>query len=312
MHKDYLWEKLGPLLQQGLRDPAILELMLNPDGALWFTHKEKGHQQVGQLSENASGAFVHALAHYTNKFLHEKTPYLDTTLPFKGERVNVTVPPISEGISFNIRKKAHTVFTLDDYVKATILTPKQAHILVESICERKNILVSGSPASGKTTLTNALLAAMANVVPEGHRVLILEQIPELQCQVKNLKVMQVSDHVTMNQLLWLSMRSSPQRIVIGEVRDGAALAMLKAWNTGCPGGIATIHANNAQAGVQRVLDLACETVVTPPYVLTAEALDVIVHIEACAKHPARRVVTDILAVKGFNYDRKTYHFEKLA
>lgn len=152
---------------------------------------------------------------------------------------------------------------------------------------------------------------MAKLVPEGHRVLVLEQVPELQCNVKNLKTMLVSEHVTMNRLLWIAVRNSPDRIVIGEVRDGAALDMLKAWNTGCPGGIATIHANNPEAAVQRVLDLACEVVTTPPYLLAAEALDVIVQIEERASHPAGRIVTEMITVKGFDTKTNLFQFEKL-
>lgn len=294
-----------------MNEDLFSEIMLNPDGAVWAKHNLKGNTYIGRMDEDEGAAFVHALAQYEGKFLNCKTPYLDVTLPFHGERINVTIPPITDRISFNIRKKAKKIYSLDDYVNAKILTEKQKDFLTQCIANRKNILVSGSPASGKTTLANALLDTMAQVVDEGHRILILEQVQELQCPVKNLKTMVVTDNVSMNSLLWLSMRNSPDRIVIGEVRDGAALDMLKAWNTGCPGGIATIHANNPVAAVQRVLDLACEVVTSPPYVLAAEALDIILQIEECTSHPARRLVTGIMAVTGFDTKTQSFKFEHI-
>lgn len=312
MEANYLWEKLGPQIHQGLQDDNVFEIILNPDSSLWFKHKTTGMLSVGKLDEHQANSFVHALAQYENKFLNDKTPYLDAILPFSGERVNVTIPPLNQCVSFNIRKKAQLIFTLEHYVESQIITQKQADLLTSAIKDRKNILISGSPASGKTTFANALLDVMAKIVPSGHRVLVLEQVPELQCNVKNLKNMLVSEHVSMNRLLWIAMRNSPDRIVIGEVRDGAALDMLKAWNTGCPGGLATIHANSPQAAIQRVLDLACEIVATPPTLLAAEALDIIVQIEERSIHPAGRIVTEIIAVKGFDNKNNAFQFEKLA
>ena len=298
-------------MQVGLMDDRVFEIMLNPDGLLWFITKDEAAQCVGELCVTESGAFVHALAQMEHKYLNEKTPYLDCRLPFFGERVNVTIPPISERISFNIRKKAKNIYTLQDYVDSGIMTKQQSFVLQQAIVDRKNILVSGSPASGKTTLTNALLDHMSVVVPEGHRVLVLEQVPELQCQVKNLKTMLVSETVSMNALLFIAMRNSPDRIVIGEVRDGAALDMLKAWNTGCPGGVATIHANNAAAAMQRVLDLSSEVSNTPPYSLALEAVDVIVQIASSSSNNAKRCVTEIVSVDGFDSQSKTYQFSSL-
>ena len=300
MDKGYLWNKLSSDIKECMSNDLIYEIMLNPDGHLWANQKDQGNIHLGQVNKTEIESFVHALAQHEKDYLNEQKPFLDATLPFHNERINITIPPISQQVSFNIRKPAKVVYTLDDYVAVAIMTDKQATILKTCIRERKNILVSGSPASGKTTLANALLAALADIAPDGHRVLILEQIPELQCTVKNLKVMLTSDCVTMTQLLWIAMRNSPDRIVVGEVRDGAALDMLKAWNTGCPGGIATVHANHPQAAIQRVLDLSCEVITTPPYSLAAEALDVIVQIEQGAQYPQRRCVTGIIEVSAYD------------
>jgi type IV secretion system protein TrbB len=308
MHHTYLHQKLGSTLQHALDDPKITEIILNPDGQLWFHYHGEGYQPAGTMDEAQANNFVHALAEFHQCYLNDETPFFDVTLPFHGERVNVTIPPITERVSFNIRKHSKIIFTLDDYVNAQVMTAAQRDVLIAAIKARKNILVSGSPASGKTTLTNALLHALAELAPPGHRVLLLEQVPELQCRLPNAKVMQTTDNVSMNKLLWLAMRNSPERIIIGEVRDGAALDLLKAWNTGCAGGIATIHANHAKAAMQRVIDLACEATATPPYTLAAEAIDLIVHIEARRSAFAGRVVTELVTVAGFDRAQQQFIF----
>lgn len=318
MNKAYLLEKLDHRIQLALKDKTIGEMSLNSDGKLWFTDHHTHSFYVGEYDSVSANGFVYALAQFNNQYLNEKNPNLDATLPFNGERISVRVPPITENVSFNIRKNANKVYTLDDYVDLDILTNLQADILTIAIRKRKNILVSGSPASGKTTLTNALLDTMTIEMPEGHRVLILEQVRELQCRSMNKESFVTTDDHNMNTLLWMAMRSSPDCLVVGEVRDGAALDLLKAWNTGCHGGVATIHANHAKAAIQRLLDLACEVVVTPPYALVAEAVDIIVHIEANTQNRARqqarissRKVTEIIEVKSFDPNNKTYEFERL-
>ena len=300
MNVDYLIEKLGPLILSGLNDDNITEILRNPDGYLWFTHRERGHVCVGKMEEVSALGFVHAISQLEQKYLNAESPYLDAMLPLNGERINITISPLHHGISFNIRKRAKCIYGLADYVKQGILTRLQADILRQAIIDRKSILVIGSPASGKTTLMNALLDTLARVAEPGHRVLLLEQVPELQSSIKNTKPLLVTKNTYMRDLLWLAMRNSPDRIIIGEVRDGSALDMLKAFNTGCRGGMATIHANHARAAIQRVIDLCLEVVANPPYTLVAEALDVIVHIDANAKHPAKRQVTEIIEVCGFD------------
>lgn len=293
----YLWEKLGPLVQSGLLDDSVFEIALNPDGKLWFAKKTTGYECVGDVSLSEVNAFVYALAEQEQRFLNEETPYLDATLPFRGERINVTIPPITDHVSFNIRKKSPVVLTLNDYVNAKVLTTDQMESLKNAIARRQNILISGSPAAGKTTLANALLAEFSHQLSQGHRILLLEQVPELICALPNQKRLLTSPIISMRQLLWIAMRNAPDCIAVGEVRDGAALDLLKAWNTGCPGGVATIHANSAHAAKQRILDLASEVTQNPPRQLLQEAVDVIVHIETDIHHPAKRRVTEILFLK---------------
>ncbi len=306
MNQNYLREKLGSNIESTLKDDAVTEIMRNPDGMLWFVHREQGVIEAGHLSEQDALSFAHALAQYTSQYLNAKKPYLDCCLPFNGERINITIAPLSDGVSFNIRKRAKVIYTLSDYVRQGVITKAQSTLLNKAIRERKNILVSGGPGTGKTTLTNALLNEINDVEPKGHRVLLLEQVPELQCKVANCKSMVTTDHADMGRLLWIAMRNLPDRIIVGEVRDGACLAMLKAWNTGCPGGIATIHANSDESALQRVLDLSLEATNHAPCTLMSEALDVIVQLNLDQSSPSGRRVSGIISVEG--YDRLSQKF----
>ena len=309
MDKAYLWNKLPQTIQSFLQDDKVTEVIVNPDSQIWISHKEKGALSKGVLSHEKALDFIQAVAQMNNLYLNEDKPYLDCTLPFRGERMNATIPPVTEGASFNIRKKSTTILTLDDYIAGGSLSRKQAAYLTQAIIQRKNILVSGGPGSGKTTLTNALLQKMAVVATQGTRVLLLEQVAELECQVANCKRLLTADKVDLRTLLWISMRNSPDRIVIGEVRDGAVLDMLKAWNTGCPGGIATIHANSAQSALQRVIDLSLEVTTTPPTSLVAEALDVIVQLEVDRNTANGRRVSGIVEVNGYSQQKQAFQLE---
>jgi len=309
MDRDYLWQKLSKPIQAALLDDQVFEITLNPDYSLWVSSHLDGCHQVSQLEEAEVSALVNAISQSNLKFLNHTKPFLDCTLPFHNERVCITVPPITDGVSFNIRKHSQQIFTLADYVSQGVMSSEQAEILKMAIQMRHNILVSGGPGSGKTTLTNALLDAMADVVPPGHRVLLLEQIPELQCRVANHKRMLTTDSVDLRTLLWIAMRNSPDRIVVGEVRDGAALDMLKAWNTGCPGGLATIHANSPEAALQRVVDLSLEAIHTPPYRLTVEAIDLVVQLNRDSRCEAGRMVAGI--VQLMDYQDGNFIFENM-
>lgn len=312
MDQSYLLEKLDDRIKHALTINTIGEISLNSDGNLWFNDESQGWMLAGKINPIQANNFIHALAQWEQKYLNKDTPFLDAILPFDGERINARIPPMTTNVSFNIRKKSIRVFSLDDYLKAQIINENQLITLKQCIKERKNILISGSPGSGKTTFTNAILDEISNIMPPGYRVLLLEQIPELRSKIKNTERYTVTPTCNMNKLLWTAMRSSPDCLVVGEVRDGAALDLLKAWNTGCHGGVATIHANNAHAALQRLLDLSCEVVMNPPYSLLSEAVDIVVHIQANTKHPAKREVTEIIAIDGFNYQQKKINWKTLA
>lgn len=308
MDKAYLWNKLSVEIRTSLQDDDITEIIVNPDGKVWHVYNGKGAFTHGYFCHDSALDFIQSVAQINNLYINENKPYLDCVLPFKGERLNATMQPITEGASFNIRKKSNTLLKLSDYIKAGSLTSQQYEFLVDAIKKRKNILVSGGPGAGKTTFTNALLERMAVVANQGTRVLLLEQVAELECEVANCKRLLTAENIDLRTLLWITMRNSPDRIIIGEVRDGAALDMLKAWNTGCPGGIATIHANSPKAALQRVIDLSLEVTATAPYHLVAEALDIIVQIDNAANG---RRVSGIAQVRGYDPQRQSFQLDTM-
>ena len=178
---------------------------------------------------------------------------------------------------FAVRKPADVLYRLGDYVAARIMSPREAQVLALNIRERKNILVVGGTSSGKTTLVNALLAEIAEL---NERVVILEDTRELKCAAADCVCLRTKPGVaTLADLVRSTLRLRPDRIIIGEVRGAEALDMLKAWNTGHPGGITTVHANSAQAGLYRLEQLVQEAVLTVPRELIVEAIDIVVFLQ---------------------------------
>jgi type IV secretion system protein VirB11 len=181
------------------------------------------------------------------------------------------------------------------------MTEPTADALRAAVTQRCNILVAGGTSSGKTTLANALLAEMAHV---DARVILIEDTRELQCPLPDTVALRTRPpHVSMTELVRSTMRLRPDRIVVGEVRGPEALDMLKAWNTGHPGGIATVHANSASAALYRVEQLVQEAVITVPRQLIAEAIDIVVFISG--RGTMRRVST-IARVIGLDPDTGGY------
>ncbi|OPX93481.1 MAG: putative conjugal transfer protein [Pelotomaculum sp. PtaB.Bin104] len=215
------------------------------------------------------------------------------------------MPPIVPAPVFTIRKKALLIFTLDDYVSQGIMTERQKAAILEAVHSRQNILVTGGTGTGKTTLVNAVL----NEIAATHdRIVIIEDTLELQCSAPDTVFLRAKEGVaTMNDLLRASMRLRPDRIVVGEVRGPEALSLLKAWNTGHPGGCATVHANSARAGLTRLEQLIQEAVITVPKELIAEAVNIVIHIERCGHG---RKIREIARVGGIS--NNTYDMTKVA
>ena len=299
---------MGPAVAAALSDPRVVEVMVNPDGALRVDILGEGRVDTEVRLESAQiERIIRLVASHARSEVHGDRPIVSAELPphgeSAGERFEGILPPVARGPCFSIRKPAARIYTLLDYVADGIMSAEAARLLAQAIVERRNILVVGGTSSGKTTLANALLAEMAGL---DERVILIEDTRELQCAVPDVVALRTrpntadkSAGVTMADLVRSTLRLRPDRIVVGEVRGPEALDMLKAWNTGHPGGIATVHANSALSALYRIEQLIAEAVVSVPRVLIADAIDLIVFI--AGRGLARRVET-IARVAGLDPD----------
>jgi type IV secretion system protein TrbB len=285
---------LGPAIGAWLEDPTVVEVMLNPDGRLWVDRLTEGLADTGERLSPADGErIVRLVAHHVGAEVHPASPRVSAELPETGERFEGLLPPVVAAPAFAIRKPAVAVFTLADYVAAGVITADQADVLRASVAQRRNILVAGGTSTGKTTLVNALLAEVARTAD---RVVLIEDTRELQCKAPNLVALRTKDGVaSLSDLVRSSLRLRPDRIPIGEVRGAEALDLLKAWGTGHPGGIGTIHAGSALGALRRLEQLVQEAVVTVPRALIAETINVIA---VLAGRASERRLIELARVEG--------------
>jgi type IV secretion system protein VirB11 len=285
---------LGPRIAIWLEDAAIVEVMLNPDGRLWVDRLSDGLADTGEHLSAADGErIIRLVAHHVGAEVHAGAPRVSAELPETGERFEGLLPPVVAAPAFAIRKPAVAVFTLEDYVAAEIMTADQATVLRAAVLERRNVLVAGGTSTGKTTLTNALLAEVAKT---SDRVVLIEDTRELQCKAPNLLALRTKDGVaSLSDLVRSSLRLRPDRIPIGEVRGSEALDLLKAWGTGHPGGIGTIHAGTALGALRRLEQLIQEAVITVPRALIAETIDVVA---VLAGRGAERRLAELARIEG--------------
>ena len=253
---------LGSVICDALADPSVVEIMQNPNGELWIERAGLGRESQGLiLPVEKAERIIRLIASLSDFDVTRETPIVSAELPIGGQRFEGVMPPVALQPSFAIRVPAAKVFRLEDYVSSKTMSAAAASALRAAIGNRLNILVVGGTGSGKTTLTNALLAEIAN---EDHRVLILEDTRELQCAAKDCVSLRTQASVSMRDLVRSTLRLRPDRIVVGEVRGGEALDLLKAWSTGHPGGVATVHANSAADGLDRLEQLVGECLTSAP------------------------------------------------
>jgi len=285
---------MGPVIGAALSDPAVIEVMVNPDGAVWLDKAGLGRVDTGERMAGADvERIIRLVASHIRTEVHAGNPVLSAELPESGERFEGILPPVSTVPCFAIRKPAGRIFTLNDYVASRILTAQQAASLREAVAARKSIVIAGGTSSGKTTLANALLAEIAD-----ERVVLIEDTRELQCAAADCVALRTKPGVvSLADLVRSTLRLRPDRIIVGEVRGPEALDMLKAWNTGHPGGITTVHANSARAALYRLEQLIQEAVVTVPRSLISSAIDVVVFV--AGRGEGRRVET-IAEVAGLS------------
>ena len=303
-----LRRELGPVVLQALHDPRVVEVMLNPDGKLWVDVLGEGLQDTGaSMAQAQAENLLGTVAALLGTVITAERPLLEGELPLDGSRFQGVLPPVVANPTFAIRKRAVQVWTLADYVTQGLLTTTHAGAIRDAVIQRRNLLVVGGTSSGKTTLANAILAVIADQAGDQERLVLLEDTVELQCTAPNQVALRTTETIDLTRLLRATLRLRPDRIIVGEVRGGEALALLKAWNTGHSGGLATVHANSAEAGLLRLEQLIQEAGVPPQPALIAEAIHLLV---AVVKEGGRRAVQAVLAVHGWT-SADGYHLQPL-
>ena len=279
-------------------DPKAVEIMLNDDGRVLVERHGSGITHLTNLPVAKTLNFLSLMADFRGTTVSRDRPIVEGAMPdeFLRARFAGAIPPLMPQPTFSIRLPARSVYTLEDYRDSGIVTEKQYEDLIAAVESRKNILVSGSTGSGKTTLLNALADHVAKISGLDSRIITIEDTLELVCSAPNVVSMLTDPdtNIDMTRLLKLTLRYRPDRIFVGEVRDGSALALLKAWNTGHPGGLATLHANNPQAALIRLDQLCQEAGVPSQQALIHEAVDVVVQITRDPAAKAGRRISDIL------------------
>ncbi|MCL2010846.1 MAG: P-type conjugative transfer ATPase TrbB [Synergistaceae bacterium] len=288
-----------------LENPDVLEICVNSDGLIWIEEKGKRlYDTGGRITPENLTAALGTIAAMSGMELNEASPVLEGRLPLDGSRVEGAIPPATpDGPSMSIRKHASAIFPLSQYVSEGRIPEEAAEYLREAIRDAKNILVAGGTSSGKTTFVNALIRELLEIAPND-RLIVIEDTKELQCATTNKQNFVATEGVSMRKLLKTAMRYRPDRIIIGEVRGGEALDLLKSWNTGHPGGLATVHANNAAAALLRLEQLISEVSVTPMRALIAEAINVVAYMKEFGR--LGRQVTEIICVTGFGEEGYRY------
>ncbi|EHJ48802.1 P-type conjugative transfer ATPase TrbB [Solidesulfovibrio carbinoliphilus subsp. oakridgensis] len=300
-----LEQALGQTVMTALSDPMTLEIMANPCGSLWVERFGEPMREVDRIAPEQARRVVSLVASALGTTITREQPVVEGELPLDGSRFEGTDYPIVPGPSFTIRKKPSTIFTLESYAEAGILEPHLLACLQEAILRKCNILVAGGTGSGKTTFVNAMIDSLCRLCPHD-RIICMEDTNELQVASPNRVLFRTSETMDMQRLTKICMRYRPDRIIVGEVRDGAALDLLKAWNTGHPGGLATLHADSAVDALGRLEDLIAERLTSPMHRLISRAINVVIFIQKTSKG---RRITEVTYVYDYDWQRREYNLE---
>lgn len=296
-----LRRELGGAAVEALEDPNVFEIQLNPDGQMWADCFGTGKRLLDVVNKNRALNIVGTVAGMLGLEATAEKPIVEGELPLDESRFSGSIPPIVKAAQFSIRKKAIQIFTLDSYVASGTMTQEQVDCIKEHVRKKHNILVVGGTGSGKTTLCNAILAYIMEIDPN-RRIVIIEDTRELQVTGHDVVAYKTSDHISMQRLLKLTLRQSPDSIVVGEVRDKTALDLIKAWNTGHGGGVSTVHADSAEEGLTRIEDLIAEAGIVPNPRTIGYAIQCVISIQKNKASPTGRKVEEVLTIKGGDKD----------
>ena len=301
---EILRRRVGTTFLQELEDPKTIEIMLNPDGKLWVEKLGAPMQQIGSFSPYEAQAILETIAGFHAREVTPETPILECEFPLDQSRFAGQLPPVVSAASFAIRKKAVSVFTLEDYEQNGIMTAQQRETICRSIADKKNILVVGGTSSGKTTLVNAIIREIGAQDPDA-RLVTIEDTAELQITAENHVSFYTTVTTSMTHLLKTTLRMRPDRICVGETRGAEALDLLQAWNTGHPGGAATIHANSAIGGVWKMVSYVSMNPNAPRSIepLVGEGVNTVVFI---SKTKEGRRLRSLLSVEGYDTVRNQF------
>lgn len=301
-----LYYSMGNEILTYLKDHNVFELMVNADGKLWVDTFADGRVYSGVILDASSRQqILFQVASMTKQVVDENHPMLEAELP-DGSRFQGFFPRVVKAPAFVIRKHSSQVFTLEDYVEQGVMTPHQRDVIVDAVKAKKNIIAAGGTKSGKTTLLNAILAEISKTED---RIVLIEDMPELQCTAENYLPLRTSPHASMDDLLRSTLRATPDRIVVGEVRSGEALALLDAWSTGHSGGCSTVHSNSAYQTLLRLQKMISRVSMTPQQETIGEAVDMVVYL---ARKGTGRIIQEVLLVEGYDEKKQMYKTKNIA
>jgi len=292
-----------------LLDDSISEIMGNPDASWWYERDGIVHREAAvSFDPSRLLTSLEVIANQLGKKLDEDNPVLHAQLP-DGSRLAAVIPPVVRpAAAMTIRKFTSRRYTVDDLISRGTLTRTLADFLEGQIRNGRTLLISGGTGSGKTTL----LQVMAQAIPDHERIVVIEDTAELRIRKPNVLAAECQtdtfkSNISFDDLLKSALRWRPDRIILGEVRGKEARTLLDSFNTGHDGSLATIHANSARRALSRFANLVMRS--HPQATLSdveaeiGEAVEFIIHAE---RRPGRRVVREVLALKG--YDRRAKQF----
>lgn len=286
-YQDVLEYHLSPVF--GIfNDKAVTDIEVNPDESV-FVHMIDGTSRRLDIhiAHTSIAAAAALLASRTQNDVTDSSPSVAAVWPDPPMRIHIMLPPAVAAPCMVIRRFSATVFLLSHFTEMGTCTQSQEMLMRQLVSDRRNIIVSGETGAGKTTLINSLLGE----IPSSDRLYIIEDTRELQCFAPNHVSVLTGEKYSARMAIKDAMRFRPDRIIVGEVRDGAALDMLEAWNTGHPGGICSIHANSSDTVKQRLRSLVQQVSVSPQDALIDMAVNAVIQISLCSD--GKRRITEI-------------------